>query len=76
MLVYASTDPDTSLLLTNVHVKALELTEDILVSQTQAVKDKFKQMFAQNAGDEEGEEPVVIAMVNANCKGYCRVLLD
>ena len=75
--MYASTDPDTSLLLTDVHVQAQELTEDILASQSQAVRVKFEQMFSQNvAGNAEEEETVVIAMVNANCKGYCRVLLD
>ena len=39
------------------------------------MQTSFNKMFSKLL-DEDEEEIKVVAMVNANCKGYCRVLLD
>ena len=53
-----------------------ELTEDILAGQSADVQSKFAEMFGGAQEDEDGEPIRVISLVNANCKGYCRVKLD
>ena len=69
ILLYGD-DPEEKMLIQNVHVLAQELTTDILAEQSEAVKESFDFLYAN---DSDGN---VAALVNANCKGYCRALLD
>lgn len=50
-------------------IAAAELTEDILAQQDESVRARFEELFTSNNNP-------IIAMANANLKGYCRVLLD
>lgn len=70
VLLYVKAEPTKKLILENVFIEATELTSDILSKQSDAIKQKFSEMFGSSPSTP------IIAMVNANCKGYCRALLD
>ena len=64
-----SGEPTKKLLLENILVAPAEVTEDILSQQSASIRTRFNELFSTNT------DPI-IAMVNANNKGYCRALLD
>mmetsp|Transcript_10847 Transcript_10847/g.14602 ORF Transcript_10847/g.14602 Transcript_10847/m.14602 type:complete len:102 (+) Transcript_10847:1775-2080(+) len=69
VLLYVKGEPSKKLLLENVLVSAEEITGDILSQMSAEFNASFESLFGAN------QDPI-IAMPNANIKGYCRALLD